>query len=275
MAEAGGFRCLRSQTANGGGSTTLVAAALRTLRHLSLQAIPDTAVSLGAARRLRTIGGLALRDCASLEGAVFPDGVTLGPSAFNRCEALKRIALRNVVMITAGDFFAWSCGALTDVALPAGLRALGNGCFGHCVSLTALDLSATALAVIGDEFLANCTALRTVALPAGVEEIGSAAFRECSALLAIDLSHTLLRRINHMFAFDCASLTRLLLPATVEAIGGGCVNNCERLAHLDLSHTAVQRIGRRFALHRGAMVATVVFPEGFDEDSISMKYRNP
>lgn len=85
---------------------------------------------------VKSIGSAAFQDCLKLENVIFTNtkvDVTIGISAFKRCESLKNINLPITSSIGTSAFEG--CISLESIDIKAGCKTVGQYCFAYCDSL--------------------------------------------------------------------------------------------------------------------------------------------
>ena len=145
------------------------------------------------------------------------------------------------------------CSNLTEVKLPAGVKAIGQNAFENCTLLTTINLesvthvgrttfnSCTALATVSlDEAITiyesafNATGLTSVTLPkATAISVGSStgSFSNCEALISFDAP--LLKNIGKNSFMSCPKLETVKAPKA-ETIGDYAFNQCVALKNVEL-----------------------------------------
>jgi hypothetical protein len=190
VAAASGFACLRVLEVWGPGGVTIVAAAQRTLRDLTLHAADVACLDLSRSR----VSTLCVAYCAELAAVQLPPSlIALGDDAFSECPRLLTVDLSHTQLRAAGDRLFRSCSALQEALLPPSLRKLGDFAFNCCPALRRIDCSRTQLQSVGSNLACDCATLTHVELPPSLKEIGEVAFTDCPLLPVVDLSHTQLR----------------------------------------------------------------------------------
>jgi len=141
-----------------------------------------------------------------LEFTLINDGTAYSVSGGSATSGVVTIPVRyNGIPVTAIDELAFdSCGNLTRIKIPSGVRSIGDYAFYKCTNLTEVS-NIAGLRTIGNFAFAECTSLTDVTIPAGVTSIGFLAF-----------SH-------------CYSLTSITIPASVTFIGTGAFVACPGL----------------------------------------------
>ena len=113
--------------------------------------------------------------------------------------------------------------ALTSVALPTNLKAIGEGAFASCAGISSITLPAS-LVGIGDFAFSGCSGLTKVEIPVSVTTLGAGAFAHCSQLSQVQA--TGLTKIGADAFMDCQSLTRAEFGAGLTEIGAGAFRGC-------------------------------------------------
>lgn len=153
----------------------------------------------------RTMEDASGRDAAFFvfrAGEEVPDGATqllIDGSVSNlRCGELPAFAFRGR-------------SGLMEIAIEAGVKAIGEAAFCGCRSLMALKLG-DGVATIGSYAFGNCVSLGDVTLPASVTEIRGEAFYGCKSLTMFRLRRGVLMIGERAFN-GCHSLDQLAVPA--------------------------------------------------------------
>ena len=143
------------------------------------------------------------------------------------------------------DYALSACPRLTEVSVPATVRAMGKGVFSRCDKLTSVALSPAQAMVVPEDAFLDCAALNAVSLGTNVTVIGAHAFAGCTALKNVNVatSSTLaaveegafagsgLTTIDFLrngqvsrlgqWAFANAALVAANVPASVTTLGDG------------------------------------------------------
>ena len=128
------------------------------------------------------IGDYAFYGCENLQTAVLADSVTrVGLSAFNSCGALTEIDMP-AHMTEIGDYAFSLCRSLREIVIPDGVASVGISAFFQCESLVSVSVPDSVTSIADTAFFA-CGALPAVYLPDGVSIIGRNAFKACPATL--------------------------------------------------------------------------------------------
>ena len=176
--------------------------------------IPDTVTS---------IGGIAFRDCSSLESITIPDTVT-----------------------SIGSYAFYGCSSLTSIIIPNAVTCIGDYAFFCCTSLTSITVSDNNMYYKSiDGVLFDKNVQRIIAYPWGkssnyytipdsVTSIGDFAFFGCSDLTSITIPDSV-TSIGDFAFFGCSDLTSITIPDSVTFIGGGAFSSCTGLTSITVS----------------------------------------
>ena len=235
---------------------------------------------------VKNVGDNAFADCRRLTGVTVPVGLkTIAeffPAAYDKIVSAEVVVGTSVggdgtPRMVPGMFMG--CVALTDLALPEGLKDVSENAFVGCTSISSFNLPNTvtnigarafkdlsqltsfsfpsALKSIGDEAFFGCTHISALSLPDGLENIGANAFNGCSTLTSIVMPEGLKKIGDYAFRNDNL-LTQVNIPAGVTNIGtepfSGCANiwsvvlPCNVKKVSELFPSAYQRITRATVL---------------------------
>lgn len=123
----------------------------------------------------------------------------------------------------------YDCENLTEVKLPAEVKAIGQSAFNGCKSLKSIDFEN--VTTIGRRAFMLCTAAATINLPRATT-IGSGALGYCRAVTEIELPEaTTLSGYNFR---QCTALTTLKLPKATK-VSGYIVANCSNLTRIEMT----------------------------------------
>ena len=128
-----------------------------------------------------------------------------------------------------------SCGELTSVRLPEGLKNIGRGTFSLCSGLTSLSFPNGLISIGGDAF-SNCSGLTSLSFPEGMTEIGDGAFAGCSGLTSLSFPNGLISIGDNAFE-GCSGLTSLSFPEGMTEIGFRAFQRCGRWEALSFPST--------------------------------------
>ena len=150
------------------------------------------------AEGLTTIGSYAFSGCGGLTALNLPNSLTtVGAYAFNLCRGITAVSVSSMkewceISFANGSANPLSYGAklytggqeVTDLYIPYGVTAIGSYAFYNCSALTGATLPFT-LTSIGDGAFYNCAGITSVNIPAAVSYIGTNAFYGCTGLSAL------------------------------------------------------------------------------------------
>lgn len=126
---------------------------------------------------LTKIGAGAFEYCGFVELTIPATVKEVGGGAFEDCGDLERIVFAGADTQFSGRYMFRSCYSLTDVQLPANLKALGQNDFQDCESLTHIDLP-DSITLIQRRCFMNCRNLVIDRLPENLETIEEYAFEQ-------------------------------------------------------------------------------------------------
>ena len=130
-------------------------------------------------------------------------------------------------------------GSLTELMLPATLKAIGDGALAS-TAVKEIVIPAT-VEKIGTSAFANCNSLESVVLPAAVKTLGANAFADCGALKSADISAAALQEVPAGAFARCAALADVTLPSVAE-IGASAFAGCAGIKSVIMG-AHVQNIG--------------------------------
>ena len=153
--------------------------------------IPDSVTS---------IGGIAFRDCSSLESITIPDSVTY-----------------------IGSYAFYGCSSLTSILIPNAVTSIGDYAFFYCTSLTSITVSDNNMYYKSiDGVLFDKNVQKIIAYPCG----------KSSNYYTIPDSVT---SIGSYAFYGCYSLTSFTIPDSVTSIGNFAFNGCTGLTSITVS----------------------------------------
>ena len=122
---------------------------------------------------------------------------TIGAFAFYRAESLQRVDLSQLAGLESAGRCAFShCTALTQVAMPEGLKELADGSFAGCTSLKQLVVPEGVTTIGGECFIGS--GIETLTIPSTCTSIGYQAL-ELPALKTLHLN------VEDMTTLDCTA----------------------------------------------------------------------
>jgi hypothetical protein len=152
---------------------------------------------------------------------------SIGARAFYSCPALTNVTIPAGVG-SIGDYAFNSCGSLASVTIGAGVTNIGNFAFTYDSSLTGLVLPG-GVSHIGSNAFEYCTGLTDIIIPDTVGSIGQLAFGSCGGLTNVELGNGVTNIGNLAFNY-CTNLTGITLPQNVATLGIAAFYSCSRLA---------------------------------------------
>lgn len=182
---------------------------------------------------------------------VLPDTVkTIGVSAFENCEKLKKINLpKGIKYINSRAFY--NCEKLDNVTIPGSLQYIGESAFKNC-KLTNLTIQ-NGVKKLAGAFI-GCE-LKSLKLPDSVIQIDSAfAF---SGLREIILPKHLTAIGNETF-YGCYELSKITLSDSITSIGVEAFSSCEKLKQISLPEK-IEKIGEEAFI--GTKLKTITIPK--------------
>ena len=211
---------------------------------------------------VKNVGDSAFADCRRLTGVTVPAGLKtiaeLFPAAYDKIVSAEVVVGSSgggdgTPRMVPGMFMG--CVALTDLALPEGLKDVSENAFVGCTSIPSFNLPNTvtnigarafknlsqltsfsfpsALESIGDEAFLGCTRISALSLPDGLENIGANAFNGCSTLTSIVMPEGLKKIGDYAFRNDNL-LTQVNIPASVTSIGTAPFEGCGNIWSVSL-----------------------------------------
>ena len=120
-----------------------------------------------------------------------------------------------------------SCGSLTSVKIPAGVKSIGSAVFKNCSSLSNVIIP-DSVTEIGESAFADCSSLESVIIPDGVKSIRNAAFKNCSGLSNVIVPDGVTEIGESAFS-GCCSLKNISVPEGVKEIKVSAFEECSSL----------------------------------------------
>lgn len=126
-------------------------------------------------------------------------------------------------------------GAGGNIAIPAGVTAIGDGVFSGNGSITGVSFP-DSLQIIGGSAFNGCSSLEAVSIPGSVTIVGASAFANCRALASVSLSGSAGAVSQRQF-YNCSSLGSITVPDGVTSIGAEAFGSCGNLSSVSLPST--------------------------------------
>ena len=178
------------------------------------------------------VGRAAFQDLTNVTGVSFAGGANVtnvGPQAFQGCTALTNAALPEGLKALAPGLF-YGCSALRTATIPGGVTNVGDAAFAECRRLAAVTLP-SGLAGLGESPFLNCRSLAAIELPAGVASVPGQFCYECRSLASVDLPAAA-TNLGYGAFFNCFGLTALTLDGALNAVGDQAFAGCDGLTKL-------------------------------------------
>lgn len=170
-----------------------------------------------------------LTNLASVSFAGGASVTNLGPQAFQGCTALTNAALPEGLKTLAPGLF-YGCTALKSATIPGGVTNVGDAAFAECRQLASVALP-NGLVGLGESPFLNCRSLGAIAVPAGIASVPEQFCYECRSLAAVDLPAGA-TSIGRAAFFNCFGLTALTLDGALDAVGAQAFAGCDGLGKL-------------------------------------------
>lgn len=144
-------------------------------------------------KSLKSIEGIAFKECKNLETVTIPDGselTTLGNSVFVGCSALKTVTFgENCKLQSIGSNVFADLESLESINnIPASVTTIGAGAFARTPNLGTITFEeGSQLTEIGQGAFADC-GITSIEIPENVTTIEYEAFRNCNVLEEVTLS---------------------------------------------------------------------------------------
>ena len=248
--------------------TTIGGSAFRECSNLTSVTIPDS---------VTTIGGSAFYGCSNLTSVTIGNAhAIVGLKAFSGCNSAlytdyqlgryvgdstnpyailvemtnKNLSIYQIhpdTKIIAGGVFS-SCGRLTNITIPNGVRTIGGSAFYNCGKLTSVTIPDSVI-TIGDYAFYYCTNLTSVTIGDSVTTIGGGAFYKCSNLtrFVVVENNTAYQSINGnlyskdgtvLVAYACGkTVTSFVVPNIVTTIGDSAFYDCDNLTSVTIGNS--------------------------------------
>ena len=165
-------------------------------------------------------------DLSDAEIEALPD------EAFNGKIGLLEIALPAGLKAIGNNAFNGCFALRNEVTIPAGVETIGNDAFAGCRNAKFNPALPETLTAIGDYAFQNCANLYAVTLPASLQTIGAHAFEASNVQEAVLPAG--LKTIGAYAFRKCSNITRVTLPDGLTTLGEGTFQQCEALVTADL-----------------------------------------
>lgn len=170
-----------------------------------------------------------LTNVASVSFAGGASVTNLGPQAFQGCVALTNVALPEGLKTLPPGLF-YGCTALKSATIPGGVTNVGDAAFAECRQLASVTLP-SGLTGLGPSPFLNCRNLGVIALPADIASVPEQFCYECRSLATADLPAGT-TNIGRAAFFNCFGLTALTLAGALDAVGAQAFAGCDGLEKL-------------------------------------------
>jgi hypothetical protein len=163
----------------------------------------------------------------------------VGRGAFERCQRLRVVDLKNVVTI---DESAFAHTGLLSLSIPGTVEHISGNAFSHSsIKTIVFEPSNRPLRRIGTHaFFA--TPIREVSLPRRLANLGQGAFQKCSLLTEVTFHPQCdITGLSRLAFCNCPRLRAVTLNGAVECIGWGAFAMCASLETVNLAALSVLR----------------------------------
>ena len=199
-----------------------------------------------------TIGPYAFEYCEALTRVTIPGSVrNIEHSAFTRCVSLESVTIPNTVT-NIGDYAFHGCAALKSANVPASVVTVGDAVFAGCDALA----DANGFVIVRNILHNYCGAATAVTVPSSVMRIGSSAFEGRSAVKGVVIPDSVLS-LGHDVFFGCTSLASVTLPEGLLEIGIYAFQDCTSLTSITIPSSVVRLESCLF--HNCSSLETVTF----------------
>ncbi|MBE5730959.1 MAG: leucine-rich repeat domain-containing protein [Clostridiales bacterium] len=206
-----------------------------------------------------------------LTSVIIPDSVkSIGDSAFNLCNSLKRISigkgvndigsydyghafdgcigLENITVDDSNEVYRSESNCIIEKetntlvfgcktgVIPDSITAIGASAFSWRQDLTSIEIP-DSVETIGFHAFYNCWNLEYVSIGDGVTSIGELAFYYCNSLTSVTIGDSVTTIGDYAF-YSCDSLTSVTIGDLVTSIGDGAFSYCSSLTTIYYTGTA-------------------------------------
>lgn len=191
-----------------------------------------SSIDFSKAKKLKTIGDYAFKECANLQSINIKSGVdlTVGNSAFDECNSLNTVILGSHVVSLMDNCFGFL--PIQNLTLNEGLKYIGRSAFyltqiqGTLIipnSVTTIEQAAfyncneiedirfgSGLEAISARCFFDCNGLRNLNIPANINSIDFQAFASCSILETVYFDNPTIDFRSNVF-YECNELHNVIL----------------------------------------------------------------
>ena len=143
---------------------------------------------------------------------------------FYSCGYLTDIAIPNCVT-SIGNYTFYNCSTLTSITIPDSVTTIGDYAFSRCSNLTSIIIP-DSVTTIGDAAFSWCSNLTSIIIPDSVTDLGYETFMGCQQLTNVTIGNGVTSIGYSSFAY-CYNLTNVTLPNSVWSIGGEAFLSCD------------------------------------------------
>lgn len=205
--------------------------------------------------------------------------LTIGESAFSRCEKLTNVVFNNA-LLTIEKYAFYDCYGLTSLNLPSKLETIKSSGFNFCKNLTSISIPAS-VKTIEESAFSLCTGNVTV-------DAGNQFFSSSDGIL-YNKDKTLLihfpKNMNGSFVipstvteigfeafYSCEDLTDITFPSGLKHIRDRAFMFCEKIQSANLPNGIIT-IGYQ-SFEQCYALTSFIFPEGIEKISPNVLYYN-
>lgn len=189
--------------------------------------IPQIIENRGVNLSVLEVNSYALYGNSYLTAAQILCNGKLGSYAFNNCNNLQSIVLKNKGDIEASVFAG--CNSLQSAEIDIE-GSIGNNSFDNLQNLATVTLG-EGIDAIGDYAFRGCKELTSLNIPNSVVSLGTGALQNCSSLSELNMGSGIKTLLGYVLD-GCSSLAELFIPATMKSIGSYTFNGCTALSRV-------------------------------------------
>jgi hypothetical protein len=121
----------------------------------------NSRIDYTVAEGIQTIGTSAFQYCNNLKRITLANSVTsVNPKAFNGCQKLLNVEFPEGIQIISSRTFAY-CYSFTNITLPSNIRVVSNGAFSTCINLESITFP-DKLSLIEFQAFVSCVKLKNI-----------------------------------------------------------------------------------------------------------------